>query len=1083
MDLEKEYTFKYKEKDWQGKAIHIAALDTENGPAHLSKLLRDPLDPTVRGRCDAFEPATTTKQVTLVAKLEVIHLAAGAGNVDVINALFEYVKDHHVDKARGGEDADFEVAGREEIKRLLLDKKTKHDDADHYCAIHDAIFLGHVGAVKLLIELGADVNATNMHGQTPMHLCARGPRLKADVSSTWEAADILKRSGADLDLEDKAQHTPLMEAIRSNIDVKKLKLFTKPCFKDLEDAVKVDPSCALELLKDKEAWFKALTDKDLAKKNKYTLPCEEQLARLIANAPAVAGEVLDVLTRPPKVENKWNHPLPMHAKSSIIAGRAIMYTTEATWKGYSRRDEDTGIGKKFRWMIDKDINRSRSIREDRKGHERQKQRPKFLKLFQKSQEDMVRVKMLVLNFRNVVSVNVLQALAEVDDKDLAIFSKQSVQAVLDFVWGEAVMMEYTMDVVLRGLELVALFVAAVYPPEGNVVQSSWVALWSFVTTVASRDLVLEIGQIFGYLSHLHSLEPYLGSSRNYVDWLNIAVHNFLMWSLPMMDEGWHDRGGRKLLAFICCLRWVQLLLKIGAYKFNKMGYKIVCIFNSFFSIGSIFFITMFLFMAFAHAFAALDTPGANNSNTVIINAIRLLFLGDGDGIDFVLAFGSDEHAEWETWVSSAILFGSTVVFCICVLNLFIAVHSESYNKVVEQAEEHFYKRRVSICLERIVQPKFGLGFVLHPLRIYFLIVGAGIVLWSLSLYIHWMPHYITVLCLLLVLGLGDLVLRQSHRSKGMPDFSWPTSTDLAYIVRQGGAAVHPYLPQGEGNGQDAAALRACPEAEHGDEVSSAESVVSTKSAATLRREQEEKPGDHYIIWCQESDNEIESREDRGGHAEKLEELDKKFESKLQHIDRRMVSMEKNIQTLVKQLCPSQPVATTATMRSADVGTSRRGSPESSPAQRPGETSPGFAHGGMSPGFAPGHRVHSGASLSSTRSHGMQAIAERDVGDVHLAGAVLSAHQNTPKVTTDGGDMILHIHHQVKIRGAASSSAEVPLSLTPSGWQGALAAQSAIAAQSAVGPTSPGPTSLAALAASPPRSSRWGPNSESGLLLS
>jgi len=70
--------------------------------------------------------------------------------------------------------------------------------------LHRASQKGHKEIVKLLIAEGADVNAKDKYGMTPLHL-----------AETKEAAELLIANGADVNARTGDGQTPLLFAVMS----------------------------------------------------------------------------------------------------------------------------------------------------------------------------------------------------------------------------------------------------------------------------------------------------------------------------------------------------------------------------------------------------------------------------------------------------------------------------------------------------------------------------------------------------------------------------------------------------------------------------------------------------------------------------------------------------------------------------------------------------------------------------------------------------------------------------------------------------------------------------------------------------
>ncbi len=69
---------------------------------------------------------------------------------------------------------------------------------------------GHLSIVELLLDRGADANATDNTDQTSLHLASK--------NGHDSIVDMLLRRGAKMDAEDCSLQTPLMQAAKSGHD-------------------------------------------------------------------------------------------------------------------------------------------------------------------------------------------------------------------------------------------------------------------------------------------------------------------------------------------------------------------------------------------------------------------------------------------------------------------------------------------------------------------------------------------------------------------------------------------------------------------------------------------------------------------------------------------------------------------------------------------------------------------------------------------------------------------------------------------------------------------------------------------------
>lgn len=121
-----------------------------------------------------------------------------------------------------------EKGNTDEVKRLIeagvaVDVRATGSRAT---PLHFAARDGHYAVAKLLMELGADVNAQTEYGNTPLHLTARS-RL-GECANPWRGdsvgltkdhlavAELLLESGASVDARNREGTTPLQGAAACN---------------------------------------------------------------------------------------------------------------------------------------------------------------------------------------------------------------------------------------------------------------------------------------------------------------------------------------------------------------------------------------------------------------------------------------------------------------------------------------------------------------------------------------------------------------------------------------------------------------------------------------------------------------------------------------------------------------------------------------------------------------------------------------------------------------------------------------------------------------------------------------------------
>jgi ankyrin repeat protein len=135
--------------------------------------------------------------------------AAAGGDLKVVNLLLERGADVNV-KDNQGSTALFEAieARYDEVALVLLNQPKLDPRARGFnggTALISSAWRDQKDAVRRLLELGADANAQDNHGDAPLHGAAQ--------SGSVEVIDILVDKGADPNLKNHQGGTPLMWAV------------------------------------------------------------------------------------------------------------------------------------------------------------------------------------------------------------------------------------------------------------------------------------------------------------------------------------------------------------------------------------------------------------------------------------------------------------------------------------------------------------------------------------------------------------------------------------------------------------------------------------------------------------------------------------------------------------------------------------------------------------------------------------------------------------------------------------------------------------------------------------------------------
>lgn len=141
-----------------------------------------------------------------------LHLAAVEGNLKVVEALIEEGADVNV-KDRWGQTPlqDAVNMGHGQVVELMQKHGAKLDYADPSALLCGAASAGDLKKMKQLIDNGIDPNCGDYDARSAFHLAAAEGKLKV--------VDYLLSVGADVNIQDRWNGTPLEDAVKSGQEV------------------------------------------------------------------------------------------------------------------------------------------------------------------------------------------------------------------------------------------------------------------------------------------------------------------------------------------------------------------------------------------------------------------------------------------------------------------------------------------------------------------------------------------------------------------------------------------------------------------------------------------------------------------------------------------------------------------------------------------------------------------------------------------------------------------------------------------------------------------------------------------------
>jgi ankyrin repeat protein len=203
---------------------------------------RTPLHQVARGKYESQEHGVAIAQLLLERGANVqardedsntaLHYAAFNERLEIAKVLLDHAVNTAVENERGETTLHLVSQSRHisqehgvGIVRLLLERGEDVNASDRYqnTAVHSASRLGKLEIVRVLLDHGATAGSENDEAQTPLHIVSQGGYWFQD--NGLGVARLLLERGADMHAQDKDYATPLHLAChRGRLDIARILL-------------------------------------------------------------------------------------------------------------------------------------------------------------------------------------------------------------------------------------------------------------------------------------------------------------------------------------------------------------------------------------------------------------------------------------------------------------------------------------------------------------------------------------------------------------------------------------------------------------------------------------------------------------------------------------------------------------------------------------------------------------------------------------------------------------------------------------------------------------------------------------------
>lgn len=682
---------------------------------------------------DAFFPATY-KAGPKTVFVNAVHLAAGLGQMPILQILLKHAC---TEMSEGLRFEAYEYVNQWTLMTPpnstataadFMDPSKRSEYKNFYQPIHDSTFAGYGDVTVWLLQHKAECTR-NYQQITPLHFIAFsgisgcldravGDDLKKIVrelchSNTQVQNPLSATCNMKNFIPDSPPLNPLQIAVEdaSRYPQEHLGLLA-PCihdvsgnmyFADIKTIADVTPEGALNLVKSIAESGKR--NQNILRRfriNAQSSGSSDILASVFYTAPLAASEMLELLEAQPEVEDAAHHSIPARTSLWGLLGVNRMrctYQTDAISK-------DRLLLPYWEWKTRTVEKGKQEERNNNNWHDDFVPRPPR----QARTASIMNVRVVTCLLPNILDIDILMALAVVQQGYLATMANKTVQGTIMCLWDNLVEWQWAMDVFFRFLEAAAyISLAIIIPAEEARLSLAWTIVAGmalhqgimFITT--NINTVRKWANQRGEDSTLANMwHPF--SSRA-TTWNIIVISQVCLAILYAIDLSFHDHERTQFddrLLAVCLL--MSCFRFIWAWRLSDAGSTIYTIKDTLFAGpgNQMLFITWMLLASFVIALMVLSRL---HTAGLAVYTYRGFLFGDGDGFNDIGMDLGHEHAfggaQADAYMLGFALFGA-FFFNVVVLNIIIAIYGHEYEKSQTDTPLKYMQGRADFCVKSVL---------------------------------------------------------------------------------------------------------------------------------------------------------------------------------------------------------------------------------------------------------------------------------------------------------------------------------------------------------------------------------------------